>query len=88
MEEPLEQVQEPLTVEVEQLGVEEMFVEDTEVMGEPVEALADDEVVFLEVVAAPERRRRRRARREIDDEEYEVECVCWIVVIFMVLSIF
>jgi hypothetical protein len=55
-QEPQEQVQEPLPVEVEQLCVEEMFVEESEVIiEETVEALADDEVVFLEVVAAPER---------------------------------
>jgi hypothetical protein len=67
-------VEEPLPVEDEQLGVEEMFMEVMEdIIEEPGDTITDDEVVFLEAVAALERR--RRPRRVRDEDEYVVESV-------------
>jgi hypothetical protein len=67
-------VEEPLPVKDEQLGLEEMFMEVMEdIIEEPEDTITDDEVVFLEAVAAPERR--RRPRRVRDEDEYVVESV-------------
>jgi hypothetical protein len=72
---PQEPVKEPLPVEDEQLGVEEMFMEVMEdIIEEPGDTISDDKVVFLEAVAAPKRRRRARQLRD-DDDEYVVESV-------------